>query len=177
MKNLLNGKAEIIILALVFCAHSNQAKSNVTGWVDLSDIPSGPSQYHGAVAVGEVIYLLGGVGSVGEILRDLRAFNTTSNTWSIKKPCPIAMHRPNVGTVNGKIYVLGALLPTYRPTGKCWVYDPAVDLWEELAGMGGDQARGAAAVGVNGQQIIIAGGFQGFQVSERAQDRRGSIRK
>lgn len=164
-KSLWVEKAGVVTLALVVCVCSSWAKSNGTGWVDLPDITSGPSQYHGAVAVGKVIYLVGGVGSAGEVLRDVRAFDTVSGTWSKQKPAPMAIHRPNVAAVNGKVYVLGGLVPTYRATGKCWVYDPKVDLWEELDGMGNDQARGAAAVGVNGQQIIVAGGFKGFQVS------------
>lgn len=72
------------------------------------------------------------------------------------------MNHINTASVNGKIYVLGGLVPS--PTGfpweaaaDCFVYDPSSDSWELLPNM--PDGRGSAAMGVKGGVIYLSGGL------------------
>jgi len=80
------------------------------------------------------------------------------------------MNHLNAAAVDGKIYVLGGLAPApgteWPPTSvwpavnDCWVYNPAQDTWTRLpTNVTDNQLRGAAAVGVHGKVIYLAGGM------------------
>jgi N-acetylneuraminic acid mutarotase len=75
---------------------------------------------------------------------------------------PAARHHTNLAAVGGKLVVAGSndgLFFTAR--GETWIYDPQTDAWTEGASMPSGTERGAAAVGVIGEQMFIAGGLRG----------------
>ncbi|GMH39994.1 hypothetical protein BSKO_07898 [Bryopsis sp. KO-2023] len=152
-----------IFVTLLLRAQAPFAKPIKGAWKELPDIIEGPSQYHGSAEINGSIYLVGGVGAFRETLHYLRVYDVDGRIWRVKSAVPRAIHRPNVAAVRGKLYVLGGLLPSFDATGQSWVYDPVKDEWEEIEEMGKEQARGAAAVGVIGKNIYVAGGFRNFQ--------------
>jgi N-acetylneuraminic acid mutarotase len=76
------------------------------------------------------------------------------------------MNHPNTAVVDGKIYVLGGLgvgagqWPNWQAIGDCYVYCPVGKTWESLGPMPKGTERGAAAVGVSGSKIYVAGGLE-----------------
>lgn len=77
-------------------------------------------------------------------------------------PLPVPMNHPNVASVGGRLYVLGALSggASWRALRDSYVYDPATDRWSALTPMPAGIERGSAAVGVYGHTIYLAGGMR-----------------
>ncbi|KAI8949358.1 hypothetical protein F4801DRAFT_580455 [Xylaria longipes] len=109
-------------------------------------IGSGAVQEHGVGATSKDLYVIGGIA------------NNTFPTW---------ISRPNV---DDAIYVLGGLTDNgkdrfWNYTTAFFVYRPETDKWHKLPPMPDREARGAAAVGVHGSQIILAGGMRSLNFS------------
>jgi N-acetylneuraminic acid mutarotase len=143
--------------------HHDQAKPNC--WKALAPVGDGPRAEGGIVAINKDIYDVGGM-TMGEPrgqLNTVEVYNIDTNKWSRAPSMPVALHHPNVATVNGKIYVTGGLAgssPHRITLGNVLSFDPVVGKWEELAPMPNGTARGASAVATNGNVIYVAGGLQ-----------------
>ncbi|KAF6840288.1 kelch repeat-containing protein [Colletotrichum plurivorum] len=140
------------------------------GWETLAPIPLAPRQEHAAAALSKTtLAILGGIvpDSTGE------GFNTTalfqlydipSGTWSRAADAPVAVNHPNLAAVNGKLYLLGGLVPApdgaWRAFPESWVYDPDFDSWSPIAPVPAGEERGSAAVGVFGKVVYLAGGMR-----------------
>ena len=135
-------------------------------WKELAPIKNGPRQEHGVAAAGNHIYVLAGTKSnAGGRGQDdsVEVYDIATNSWSDAPPLPQTGHHPNTASVNGKIYVLGALsgfVPTRKTLGNIYRYDPSVKEWEEVGQMPPGTERGGGAVAVHENTIYIAGGLQ-----------------
>ncbi|GLV79201.1 Kelch repeat-containing protein [Streptomyces hygroscopicus] len=136
------------------------------GWRPLAPIASGPRQEHGVAAVGDKVYVIGGIvtdpaGGFPTTGR-VEVYDTRHNTWSDAAPLPVAMNHPNVASVGGRIYVLGSLSggAEWYALRDCFVYDPRADRWTRLPSMPARPARGSAAMGVHGTRSYLAGGMR-----------------
>ncbi|KAI0547185.1 hypothetical protein F4679DRAFT_597781 [Xylaria curta] len=139
-------------------------------WDDEAEIASGPFQEHGVAATNDDMYVIGGIPAnfsqpIFHSRRDVAAYNFDSNSWRVVNDFPIGITHPNVAGVDGGIYVLGGLTdngkdPYWNYTTACYVYRPETGLWDPLPDMPDREARGAAAVGVYGKRIILAGGLR-----------------
>jgi N-acetylneuraminic acid mutarotase len=128
-----------------------------------------------AVAVGEKIYVIGGVTllpgsndiavspktpqiSVGTV----EEYDPENNTWRKRSPMPTPRNHATAGAVNGKIYVIGgrvgaAFIGLASDISVVEEYDPATDKWSApRARM--PTARSALASGVYDGRIYVAGG-------------------
>ena len=136
------------------------------GWRDLAPIAGGPRQEHAVAALGDDVYVLGGIvpDGVGGYVTTGRVevYDTRRRTWTDAAPIPVAMNHPNVAAVDGKIYVIGALEggASWEAIPDTYVYAPATDAWSELQAMPAGTERGSAAVGVRGTTIYLAGGMR-----------------
>ncbi len=75
---------------------------------------------------------------------------------------PTQLHHVNAAVMNGRIYVLCALLPDFSAVGLGWSWAPGESDWTGEAQMAAGSEVGAAVVGVAGDRILVAGGFGKF---------------
>lgn len=119
-----------------------------------------PVSNAGAAAIGNLIYVVGGL-SYNGIVDKLQILDTTTMTWSVGPPLPKPIMQAAVASLNGKLYVFGGLdktslvAPALNTT---YVFDPAIGTWETKASM--LQAAAYAAVTPNSlNKIWVMGGF------------------
>lgn len=136
------------------------------GWATLAPIAGGPRQEHSVAAIGDEVFVIGGMHAspAGDLVTTDRVevYDTRHDTWSEASPLPVPMNHANVAAVDGKIYVLGGLSggASWEALPDSFVYDPATDRWSELPPMPAGEERGSAAVGVQGSRIYLAGGMR-----------------
>lgn len=136
------------------------------GWRRLAPIASGPRQEHSVAAVGDKVYVIGGIvpGESGGVTTTTRVdvYDTRHDTWSEAAPLPVAMNHPNVAVVHGRIHVLGGLSggSEWQALRDSFVYSPRADRWRRLSSMPAGIERGSAAIGVHGTRILLAGGMR-----------------
>lgn len=131
-----------------------------------------------AVAVGDKIYVIGGVGTMPGatdpainqstpqlVVGTVEEYDPEKNTWRERSPMPTPRNHAAIGAVNGKIYVIGgrvgaAFIGLATDVSVVEEYDPATDKWgAPRARM--PTARSALGYGtVNGRIYIAGGEFQ-----------------
>lgn len=127
-------------------------------WLDLAPIAAGPVQEIGVAALDGRVYVVGGIDDRGGTVDDLLVYEPEADAWSAAAPLPAPLHHVNVAAYQGRLYVLGGLRPSFGAVGSAWVYDPEDDAWSAIAPMPAGTERGAGAVGVVGDRIVVAGG-------------------
>lgn len=137
-------------------------------WTNLAPIASGVRQEHSTVALGDDIYIMGGIqleqtanGTTFPTLNDVEVYSISQNSWRTVAPLPIPMNHANAAVVDGKLYVLGGLAAglVWVAFPDCFVYNPEADQWTTLAPMPVEQARGSAAMGVHGTTVYLSAGM------------------
>lgn len=126
-----------------------------------------PKQELAVVAVGDRVFVIGGLDGAARTLADVDAYDTKNDRWSPVAPLPEPLHHVNAAVVDGKIYVLGALrTAAFVATGIALVYDPAANAWSPRAAMPAGTERGSAFVAAIGTKIYVAGGLRGSSVAD-----------
>jgi N-acetylneuraminic acid mutarotase len=116
-------------------------------------------QESGAVALGNLIYLIDGYGADTVPSTLVQVYDTVGKQWKQASPAPEALHHLGVAAVDGKIYVVGGFAKSFReraPVDSAWQYDPAADRWERRAPL--PTPRGALAVAVIEGKLYAMGG-------------------
>jgi len=131
------------------------------GWQRLPDLPVGRLEV-GVAALRGQIYVVGGtVGpSVTATSAAVHAFDPTGGGWRERRSLPVGLSHANLAVVGDRLFLLGP-----NANGQVLSYDPAADSWTE--GKAAPRAftdRGAAAVGVIGGKIYVAGGGFGSRI-------------
>src|SRR5207244_10321039 len=117
-----------------------------------------PWQEASAVAVGNMIYVIGGYGAEGVPSMVVHVYETDAKKWKQVAPIPDGLHHIGVAAVDRKIYVVGGFAKTFRdrvPVDSTWQYDSATDRWERRAPL--PTPRGALAVAVVEGKIYAMG--------------------
>jgi N-acetylneuraminic acid mutarotase len=128
-----------------------------------------------AAAVGNKIYVIGGVGAAPGatspaisqatpqvVVGTVEEYEPESNTWREKTPMPTPRNHAAIGAVNGKIYVIGgrvgaAFIGLASDISVVEEYDPATDKWSAPRSRM-PTARSALGYGVVNGRIYVAGG-------------------
>jgi len=128
-----------------------------------------------AAAVGDKIYVIGGVSLLPGSTDTALGFNTpqasvgtveeydpAKNTWRERTSMPTARNHTTAGVVNGKIYVIGgrvgaAFINEATDISVVEEYDPAADKWNSPRSRM-PTARSALGSGVYNGRIYVAGG-------------------
>lgn len=132
-------------------------------WQRLPDVGLGPVQEIGVAELDGKIYVVGGFDGQLGLLDAVQVYDIAAQTWSTTAPLPRPVHHANVASADGKLYVLGALIDVqFNETGETWCYDPATDIWTEVASMG-IGARGSGAAATIDGKIYLAGGWRNGQ--------------
>ncbi|KAK8071930.1 hypothetical protein PG996_005278 [Apiospora saccharicola] len=159
----------ILLLPLVLATSS---------WKSLAPIAIEPRQENGVGAVGEDVYILGGITTLNTTLEALpslpiaQAYSTSKDEWRRIADVPLPINHGNVASVDNKLYLLGALTGVLNVTGLGtnwtndvpinYVYTPETDAWTALPALQDATTwRGASAVGVWRDTVLIAGGLTG----------------
>ena len=143
-------------------------------WKALAPMPSKRGSAV-AAAVGDKIYVLGGVGNIPgsaetalnqttpqASVGTVEEYDPEKNTWRERSPMPTPRNHATAGTINGKIYVIGgrvgaAFIALASDISVVEEYDPATDKWSApRARM--PTARSASVSGVYNGRIYVAGG-------------------
>ncbi|KAI9649252.1 hypothetical protein NHQ30_001820 [Ciborinia camelliae] len=100
----------------------------------------------------------------------MQRYSPLTNSWSSAAPLPLPLNHANAAAINGKIYLLGGLTPApsndfWFASSACYVYTPETDTWTQLLDMPPGLQVGAAAVGVHGNTIYLAGGLTWLNLS------------
>ncbi|KAF8182108.1 hypothetical protein K438DRAFT_1601031 [Mycena galopus ATCC 62051] len=156
-----------MLLAVVAPVMSIAIKSADRGgsWVSLAPLAFGPQKQVGVAAIGTDVYVIAGDANTSPLAFNgttvVQVYSVTENTWSLAAPIPFPLSHPNAAVVDGKIYILGGLKSpnATQSSPDCFVYDPAVNAWTALPSAPDGFDRGAAAVGVFGSKILMAGGL------------------
>ncbi|KAI0131957.1 hypothetical protein BJ170DRAFT_679855 [Xylariales sp. AK1849] len=139
--------------------------SSASHWHRFRSIGLGPRQEQAVTALNKDIYILGGVNynfnSILQTVNMVEVYDTLSNSWSVAAPLPLPVNHANAVGVDERVYVFGSLTPSgtdWNAISDSWFYDPWNDTWTGLPAMPKGTARGAAAVGVYGKTVYLAGG-------------------
>ncbi len=79
---------------------------NTNQWTSLAGMPTARGGAT-AQAVGESIYVIGGLDTNGDSVSTVEAFDLTAGTWSVVPSMPTARDNAGSAVLNGKIYVFG----------------------------------------------------------------------
>lgn len=137
------------------------------GWRTLAPLPLGPRQEHAVIALAGEVWTLGGFDAVGITTDVVEIFDPASGAWRTGPALPLPMHHANVAVVEGRVLVLGSLEGlAFEASGEAWELDRQEGVWEPRAPLPGDRVRGASAVAVLGDRVVVCGGLRGGAVAE-----------
>ena len=98
-------------------------------WTPIADLPAERAA-HASVAVGGLLFVVGGVGSDAAALR---AYNPVTNAWdSGRAPLPSRREHLTAAVVNNRIYVISGRWSAGN-VGTVEEYDPATNVWRARA--------------------------------------------
>ena len=120
-------------------------------WWDLEPMPT-PRSEMSAAAVGDLIYVPGGLGG----MRRLEAYDTRRNRWLELQSMPEGRHHIAIAAYQGKIYVFGGADSEWRASDSTFVFATSDGQWSRAAPM--PAVRYAAAAVSVGPFIYVVGG-------------------
>jgi N-acetylneuraminic acid mutarotase len=95
--------------------------------------------------------VVGGFDDSRGVVDFLQVYDPELDEWSMAAPLPRAVHHANVAALDGKLYVVGAMILqgfNFVAIGDVWEYDPGIDQWTTRESMPAGTERGSAAVAV-----------------------------
>lgn len=131
-----------------------------------------------AVAVNDKIYVIGGVtllpGSSNtalsfdtpqQVVGTVEEYDPATNTWRERSPMPTPRNHASIGTVNGKIYVIGgrvgaAFIGLATDVSVVEEYDPATDKWSAPKARMPTARSALGYATINGKIYVAGGEFQ-----------------
>ena len=137
-------------------------------WTPIDPLPGGARQEVGVAAIGERIFVAGGLTASGQGSREVEVYDAANGDWSRVAPLPAARHHIGAAVSGGQLYAVGGFVGSgFGPTGDVFRYDPLDDEWVEVAAL--PTARGAlAAAEVGGQLYAVGGSGNGGSVGDCA---------
>jgi N-acetylneuraminic acid mutarotase len=121
-------------------------------WAPIADLP-GERAAHASVALGGLLYVVGGVGSDAATLR---AYNPGTNTWDAgRAPLPSPREHLTAAVVNNRIYVISGRWSAGN-VGTVEEYNPATNTWRARASI--PTPRSGITSGVINDRIHVTAG-------------------
>jgi DNA-binding CsgD family transcriptional regulator len=113
----------------------------------------------GAAAIGEWIYVPGGLTPDGEPTASVEALNPTREIWEQVAPLPRPLSSYALAVYEDKVYVFGGKDDRGYVINSSYIYDPQQDEWKEGRAMPTPRAYAGAAT--LGPRIFVVGGYDG----------------
>uniref|UniRef100_A0A2C9JWS5 BTB domain-containing protein n=1 Tax=Biomphalaria glabrata TaxID=6526 RepID=A0A2C9JWS5_BIOGL len=138
-------------------------------WVICKSEDSTPRAYHGVVAIGCLIYVIGGFDAT-ECFNSCRVFDARTKIWSEIAPMNNKRSYVSVALLDGMIYAMGGFEgPPRNPSGvissprlrSAERFNPKANQWTLIANMR-ERRSDASATTFQGE-IYICGGFNGSE--------------
>jgi N-acetylneuraminic acid mutarotase len=121
----------------------------------------------GVATLNGQLYVVGGFDGAGQPAATMEVYDPSADRWTARRSLPAPLHHVNLGSVGGKLYVVGALSgSSFSAVGTTLEYDPGLDAWTPRAAMPAGTERGASGVAVLGSRIVVAGGLRGVSVAD-----------
>jgi hypothetical protein len=138
-------------------------------WVTMSPAPTKRTEV-AATAVNGKVYVVGGFAAPNlsnikslAITNAVEEYDPSTDRWSTKESLPMGLHHAGIATIDNHLYVAGgfskSFLSAWRPIASLYRFDPAQNVWMELAPM--PTARGALAMVEVGGKLLAIGGYDG----------------
>jgi N-acetylneuraminic acid mutarotase len=153
-----------LVIALVACKATPAPDAPSPPWTEGPMLP-GPRLEPGVTALGVQVVMIGGfdtdVFAGLHITNEADVFDTTTNTWGMFPPAPVAWTHINLAAIGGQVYLLGGTEGTeFVAHGESFLFDPETNTWSTLATMPMNLERGdAAVIAAPGHIFLIGGGF------------------
>ena len=136
------------LLATALFAATLSAHAQILAWQEVAPMNVSRSEMR-AVVIGGKIYVAGGFNAAGQQLSSVEAYDTASNTWTLRAPAPRGMDHHMMAAHGGKLYVL--------KYDSIYIYDPAANAWSSRGGAG-MLARDDGTAVTFGEHIYVIGG-------------------
>jgi N-acetylneuraminic acid mutarotase len=146
-----------VLFAVFLCVSTAHAQK----WVRLAEFPEPTEELLGASAGGK-LYVFCGLAPGWKPMGLVYAYDPATDTWTKKKPMPLASHHVAFTEYGGKIYAFGGFVlpqagpPAWVPIDNAWEYDPAEDSWKALAPV--PTRRGSPVAVTAGDRLYVIGG-------------------
>jgi N-acetylneuraminic acid mutarotase len=154
----LPGKRAILVAAAIVALCSTGALTQAR-WTKAAPFPEPDEELYGVTVNGKM-YVMGGFGNVRGKNYE---YDPAADKWTKKAPMPRPAHHQAMIEYQGKIYVFGGFVAPmtgpqggWEPIDNAWQYDPATDMWRNLAPLPSKRGS-AAAVQVNGKVYVVGG--------------------
>lgn len=130
-------------------------------WIRVQEVdPMGPRAYHGTVAIGFKIYVIGGFDGV-DYFSSCRVFDAVTKHWKYIAPMYNRRCYVSVSLLDtDKIYAMGGYDGQHRQNS-CERYDPGLNQWSQICPMNCQRSDASATTLRN--IIYICGGFNGVE--------------
>lgn len=118
-----------------------------------------------AAAIGEKLYVVGGMDAQYQAVDALQIFDTVTGQWSEGAPLPEGLIYPAVAAVGGKLLVAGGNRRLFPPelqddiSAQTYVYDPAADAWSAGAPLAQAVANAGIDVDPDSGTVRLLGGY------------------
>ena len=124
-------------------------------WSTKSPMPT-PKDSIAVVAVGEIIYVIGGFLNGTGRLTSVESYDAATDTWTELAPLSVGKSYSAGGLLGSTIVAAGGLTNSGSVTGDNEGYNPSTNAWKTLAP--DPTARQADCAGVVSGQLVVAGG-------------------
>jgi glucose/arabinose dehydrogenase len=155
-------KLALFLLPLLFSFSLSFAEEPSEGWKRLSDMPEVRSEME-AVAIGDKIYVAGGLNNSREGTNTVFIYNIKEDNWELGTSMQLSLHHAGATSFNEKLYVVGGYLDSWKPSSSLLIYDSKLDTW--TVGPDMPTARGALTAQFLGGKLYAVGGFSGTTLS------------
>jgi N-acetylneuraminic acid mutarotase len=116
-----------------------------------------PRQDVGGAAIGDRVYVVGGVTAVGPGPSGIvEAYDTIADHWSPVAPLPAPLRGIAAAATGGILYAVGGFGAGDAAVADVFAYDPAADAWTTRAPL--PAPRGGTAAVAFGGKLYVAGG-------------------
>lgn len=128
------------------------------GWTERAPMPL-PRSQAAAVAVGDKIYIVGGVTTGSRLVGDTFRYDTATDSWRTVAAIPTPRDHLAAALLDGRVCAIGGRrlsMDQNLATFEC--YDTRTDRWERLPDA--STARGGVGAAVVGRRLFFIGGEQ-----------------
>jgi N-acetylneuraminic acid mutarotase len=151
-----------ILSFVLFAVFMFVSTAHAQKWVRLAEFPEPTEELLGASAGGK-LYVFCGLAPGWQPIGLVYEYDPATDTWTKKKPMPLASHHVAFTEYRGKIYAFGGFVlpqsgpsPAWVPIDNAWEYDPAEDSWKALAPV--PTRRGSPVAVTAGDRLYVIGG-------------------
>jgi len=120
-----------------------------------------PRQEHAVAVLGDEVVVVAGVDEGPVTGGWVQAYHPATDQWRDLPELPVDVHHPNVASIDGALYLLGALDASFGEQPHAYVLPPGGAAWEPLGPPPADRVVGSAGVAVLDGQVHLVGGLQG----------------